>query len=117
MHARKVVDVAESHSSIRCRPARASLPAGRFPGTTADRYCGRQILWPWPAGRTQGLRETPPAGGDMFNPVARLMAEEEGRGPAAPDVERLHGREARKTGREGGGAVGSDVVPTAGERE
>jgi hypothetical protein len=55
--------------------------------------------------------------GQILNPIARLMAEEEGRGPAAPDVERLHGREARKTGRKGGGAVGSDVVLTAGERE
>ena len=35
---------------------------------------------------------------------------------AAPDVERLHRREARQTGGERGGAVGADAVPTAGEQ-
>jgi hypothetical protein len=45
---------------------------------------------------------------------------EEGAGKMAskaPDIERLHGREARQTGGERGGAVGADVIPAAGERE
>jgi hypothetical protein len=36
---------------------------------------------------------------------------------AAPDAELLHRREAHKTGREGGSAVGADVIRTAGERK
>jgi hypothetical protein len=40
-----------------------------------------------------------------------------GEGSAAPDVERLHRREARQTGGERGGAVRTDAVRTAGERE
>jgi hypothetical protein len=39
-----------------------------------------------------------------------------GEGSAAPDVERLHRREARQTGGERGGAAGADAVRTARER-
>jgi hypothetical protein len=34
----------------------------------------------------------------------------------APDVERMHRREARQTSGERGGAVGADAVRTVGER-
>jgi hypothetical protein len=40
-----------------------------------------------------------------------------GRGSVAPDVERLHRREAHQTGGERGGAAGADAIRTAGEQE
>jgi hypothetical protein len=39
------------------------------------------------------------------------------RGSVAPEIQRLHRREARQTGGEGGGTVSSNVVLTEGEQK
>jgi hypothetical protein len=87
-----------------------------FGGREAD----HEICHPAATASTHPAKTHPPT---SVEPPTRAREAErergrwEGRGSAAPDVERLHRREARQTGREGSGAVGTYVISTAGERE
>jgi hypothetical protein len=77
----------------------------------------RELLWgPGGADGTQ-QREMRARSRAHEEGEARRERRETGRGSAAPHVQLLHRREARQTGGEGGGAVGADAIPTAGERD
>jgi hypothetical protein len=57
---------------------------------------------------------------DLASPCGQDREAERGGGRekgATPDIERLHRREPRQTRAEGSGAVGADVIPTAGEQK
>jgi hypothetical protein len=77
----------------------------------------RDLLWgPGGADGTQ-QREMRARSRAQEEGEARRERRETGRGSAAPDVQLLHRREAHQTGGEGGGAVRTDVIITAGERD
>jgi hypothetical protein len=61
-----------------------------------------------------GRREEKRAGQGVLVMESRVLRHG---GSAAPDVQRLHPRQASQTGGEGGGSVGANVIRTAKERE